>query len=206
MTVTDPTQMFHMALDDAGIPIDGVGIVDPNEENPPGGHIVTRDDGLVVNIGYRPEATPEQITEGDNIVMTLDISPKRVRTAWDILADISALSNKQKDNIATDLKAGNSAKIKSLGPPYEGIMMALDWAAITGTVIQTRDAYCRLAAMYTQQNIYYLETPAFDPTINISGWEVIPPADIRRFTVEMPRNLGAGAPGPGLPGPAPRPG
>jgi hypothetical protein len=179
MVLDEPTQMFHLALTDAEIPIGGVATLHPAEEYPPDRHIVVRDDGLVVDISYLPEATPEQIVEGNDIVMTLDVTPRRVRTAWAIYADIAALSNKQKDNIAADLKADDGAKIKSFGPPYDGIMLALEWAAVTGTVIQTRDAYARIAALYTQQNIYYLDTPDFDSTITIPGAEFIPPEQVR---------------------------
>jgi hypothetical protein len=189
MTITDPAQMFHLALTDAGIPIDGVALLSitasrPGVDDPIEPHVIIRSDGLIVQIIYRPEATPEQIVEGNDIVMNLDVSPKRVRPLWDIYTDVAALSNNQKGKISDDLKASNNAKIKSLGPPYDGIMMALDWAVTAGTAIQTRDAYCRLASLYTQQNIYYLETPAFDPSINILGWEVIPSASV---AVSKPR-------------------
>lgn len=192
--LTNPAEMFHLALDNAGIPVDGVGLPHPEEEFHPDWHIVTRDDGMVVHITYRPEATPDQIVEGDDIAMTLDLSPRRVRSAWDIFADISALSNNQKTAISNDLKASSNAKIKSLSPPHDGVMMALDWAATTGTVIQTRDAYCRIAALYVQQNIHYLEQPAFDPTINIPGWEVIPAAQLAKY-----QRPGVETPGPWLP-------
>jgi hypothetical protein len=179
LTLEEPVQMFHMALTNDGIPINGVATLDPAEEYPPEKHVVVRDDGLVVDISYLPEATPEQIVEGDQTVMTLDISPKRVRRLWDIYADIALLSSAQKDAIRDDIKADNGAKIKSFGPPYDGIMMALDWGTTIGNPTQTRDAYARIAAMYTQQNIYYLEQPDFAPTINILGWEFIEPVAAR---------------------------
>jgi hypothetical protein len=188
MVLDEPTQMFHLALTDAEIPIGGVATLHPAEEYPPDRHIVVRDDGLVVDISYLPEATPEQIVEGNDIVMTLDVTPRRVRTAWAIYADITALSTTQIEAIMADLKADDSAKIKGFGPPYDGIMMSLDWAATAmtvalpaapGTSPQVRDAYARIAALYTQQNIYYLDTPDFDSTITIPGAEIIPPGQAR---------------------------
>ena len=174
LVVTDAATMFHMALDNAGIPINGVGMPDPIGPFPPEWHMVMRPDGMAVHISYSDEATPDQIVQGDDIVMNLDVSPIQVRSIWAIYTDLTTLSNKQKDNIKDDLNANNDAKIGSIGPPHDGIMLVLDWAVTAGTLIQTRDAYCRIAAVYAQQNVHYLEQPAFDKTINISGWEVIP--------------------------------
>jgi hypothetical protein len=178
LVVTDPVIMFHQALVNAAIPIDGVGLLPPGEY-PPEWHIVTRPDALVVQIGYRPEATPAQITEGDNIVMTLDISPKRTRKAWDIYTDVRALPAAAQTAIWDDLRANNAAKIKSIGPPQDGSVLILHWCITSlggATAAEKNDASARMAALYTQQNVHYLEHPPFASTINVPGWEIIPPA------------------------------
>lgn len=188
-TLTDPSQMIHLAISNAGIPIDSVAnlnALQAGEEHPPDLHIVYRDDGLIIQVDYRPEATEAQIVQGDNIAKTLNVTPRRVRSPWAVLAEIVALTNNQRDAIAADLTANNRAKIKAFGPPYDAVMLALEWSANTGTVIQTRDAYSRIAALYVQQNIHYLEKPAFAPTVNIVGWEYIPPGEVVMFGAGPP--------------------
>jgi hypothetical protein len=177
--VTEPVQMLHMELDRFGIPIDSVGILIPGEEIHPEWHIVTRDDGILVRVGYLDEAIPAQTARGDHIIMTLDLSPRQVRSVWDIYEDIAALSESQLAAIYDDLQADNKAKIKSVGPPADAAVLALDWAtgAVTISPLESPmigDAYTRIAAIYTQHNVNYLDRPAFDPTISISGWEFIP--------------------------------
>jgi hypothetical protein len=174
--------MMDEALRAAGIPIDGVSILNTTgtaSGYPPEWHLVSRPDGLVVRIDYRPEATPPQVTQGDDIVRTLDVTLMRARPLWAIRADIAALSAAQWTNIWTDLYAAAPPVprkyLADYGPNASAIYV-FDWSLyVSGpTAAQQKAGQISLAALYTQDNPAYLKHPPFDSTINISGDEPVP--------------------------------
>jgi len=171
--------LFDQALRDAGIPIFGVaimndtGFVDPTW--PPEWEVVARRDNLVVRIDYN-NASAAQITQGNSIVFNLDVTWMQPRNVWTIYDDIKALTSAQQANINTDIMANNYARARALRPPQDGPALSLQWGSVLGTATapERRDTLLRIAAMVCQQEPTYLEHPAFDSSINISGDEPVP--------------------------------
>jgi hypothetical protein len=150
------------------------GFVDPDW--PIDWQVVTRADNLVVRIDYYG-ATEIQIAQGNDIVMTLDITKMRPRAMFDIYADIKALSAQKQAAIAADIGVNNYEKLKSMHPPQDAPVAVLHWCVTSlaaATQTERYDAYARIEAMYCQQFPDYLVHPVFDTSINIPGDEPVP--------------------------------
>jgi hypothetical protein len=172
--------LFDEALRAAGIPMAGVGILNTDADTagyPADWHLVVRPDGLVVRVDYLPEATAEQIAQGDDIVTTLDVTKMRPRAMFDIYGDIKALSAQKQAAIAADISANSYEKLKAMHPPQDAPVAVLHWCVTSlaaATQTERYDAYARIEAMYAQQFPDYLVGPAFDTSINIPGDEPVP--------------------------------
>jgi hypothetical protein len=172
--------MMDAALRDADIPLDGVAVLNTSgstEGYPADWHLVLRADNYVVRIDYHPAATPGDVITGDGIVRDLDLTLTRVRSMYDIYADIKALTPGQQAAIANDISADGYAKLKDMRPPQDAPVAVLHWCVTSlaaATQAERYDAYARISSMYCQQYPDYLMNPPFDPTIEISGDEPVP--------------------------------
>src|SRR5262252_3208950 len=110
-------QRLDKALSNNSIPHWGVADV-TGVVNPPG-HVVSRPDGIVVRIDYKPEATSAQITQGDNLAMTLTAGIRSARILADIYKDVAKLTAQQHTNVWADISATVPGKVprKYLGDP-----------------------------------------------------------------------------------------
>lgn len=97
------------------------------------------------------------------------------RPAHAIFAALSALTGPQKTAVWADLTGGSPAKWTSdRGPNAAAILMCVGiTVSLAGamTAAQLTDMKVRAVAAYVLDNPLYLVNPAFDPTINVPGWE-----------------------------------
>jgi hypothetical protein len=123
-----------------------------------------------------PPVPPADQATIDGLVAGWSWENWQPRALYSIFDDVNALTPGQRTNVQTDIGANQFAKVRSLRPPQDGAAMALHWAMkLNGaTAVERTDACMRLACLYAQQNPTYLEKPAFDPTINVPGNEVVP--------------------------------
>ena len=165
-------------------PIDGTAILDPAAPVQPGWHVVsngTTTPATPVRIDYRPEATAGQISQGDSVARTFDLTTdvRRPRPLWSIRADVQALSVGQFSNVWNNLSAPVSG-----GPPRKylseygvnaGPIFVFDWGLyVTGpTAAQVKAGQISLTALYVQDNPTYLCKPPWDTSINVPGDEPV---------------------------------
>jgi hypothetical protein len=169
-------------------PIDGVAILPAGEEIDPAWHLVTNDTlgtPTLIRIDYRPEATAQQITDGDAVAAAFDLNEgeRRPRSVFAIYADLtgaSGLTAAQADAVTADLGLGTlTGKWTQLRPPQDAPAAALRWAAVNlggATAAEKRQAAAWIVAMWMQQQVSYLVNPTFHPSLvglNIPGDELV---------------------------------
>jgi hypothetical protein len=163
------------AFASAGIPQSGLA-VGPTGSLAQYPHVVARSDGQDVGIIYN-NATPAQITQGDNLALTMQAGEFKPRRLADIYKDLQALTAAQHTNVWNDLSAAVPGDVprKYLADPGPNAasIFVMDWnvyqSGATGAKLTA--AQKDLIAMYVQDNPFYLKNPAFDSSINIDGWE-----------------------------------
>jgi hypothetical protein len=176
--MSDFVSRLHTNLNIQNIPHSSCAELDPNStaaDWPTGWHVVTRSDGIKVRIDYDASATGAQITQGDNIAMTMTPGAFVQRMLNSLYQDIQGLTAAQHTNIWNDLSAAvpGQAPRKYLldtGPNAASIFV-MDWViyVLRPTAAQLTAAQTNLIAQYTQDNPWYLVNPSFDTSINIPG-------------------------------------
>jgi len=114
-----------------------------------------------------PPGTPQSIQDqGNAIAATWPTTLYRNRMLWNLWSQLNGLSTKQQNNITADLQTGSPPK--QFAVEQENTSAAFSsWQASSGATMTS-------AAFYVQDNPTYLINPAFDPTINVPGWEPVP--------------------------------
>jgi len=165
-------------------PIHGCALLTPGAAVDPSWHVVsnaTTTPATPVRIDYRPEATAGQISQGDSVATTFDltVNVRRPRPLWSIRGDVQALSVGQFSNVWNDLSAPVSG-----GPPRKyltdygtnaGTIFVYDHViyVVQGTAAQVKAGQISLTACFSQDNPTYLVHPPWDTSINIPGDEPV---------------------------------
>lgn len=112
-----------------------------------------------------------QETQMNATVAAWDPRPRAKRPIYLIYNDLSALTTTQQNNAWADISSGSPIKYLLDAGPNAAAIGVIDWvvrkSGATGAALL--DARLRGVAMYVQDNVSYLVTPAFDPTINVAG-------------------------------------
>ena len=126
-------------------------------------------------VTYLPEATPEQIAEGNAIAAAFDGEPMRYRTLHAIYLDVNALPGPAKTAIAADLFGGTPPKALLDRGPNVASVFVMGWAIDSVTITQADRDRARLLAIvfYVQDNAYYLDHPDFATQAVLLGVEPI---------------------------------
>lgn len=133
-------------------------------------------DGLVRLVWRSGQPTAGQIAQADAIVQAHDGRPRRARLPEDIVDALKALTTAQKNAVWADITAGGAAAKWRVhrGPHTSLICTQHSLATATGTsAADVLDAKIHGVAYYCLDNPTYLVNPAFDPSINVPGDEVI---------------------------------
>lgn len=128
-------------------------------------------------VHYPPDATEEQKAQGDALATDWPPDTYQSRTLYAIRDDILALTPAQQDNIIADLWSGTPEKILlhqgSNCSPIFAVFFSLGNGAFAATPERLGRIYA--SALYVQERPVYLINPGFDPSINVPGWEPVPP-------------------------------
>lgn len=125
---------------------------------------------------YSRALTGPETTTANGIIANAIYQVRRPRTLLAIYNDLQALSTTQKNNVWTALIAGTPQLWATDTGPNAAALAAIQWGGTVASGIPAAsitEAKIRGAMMYVQDNPRWLEHPTFDPTINISGDEVV---------------------------------
>src|SRR5262245_60897457 len=129
-------------------------------------------------VQYDPSATQAQRDQGDAIAAAFDGQNRKYRLLYKIYQSIQPLTQAQKDRVWADLSAADSVAgvprkyLSTAGVNAGPVFNADDPANDTGLpAARQTAARLRIMAFFVQDNCFYLNQPAFDPTINILGIE-----------------------------------
>ena len=130
----------------------------------------------IEDVAGQTPLTPAQRAAAQAAAEALNPAPRRARRLIDIRADLNALSPAQKNAIWTDLNAGSPPRYALDTGPHAGALFVLQYVATVTALLaaEINEAKLRAATLYVADVPHYLERPAFDPSINVSGSEPIP--------------------------------
>jgi len=124
---------------------------------------------------YAPDATPEEIAKGDDICATWPNTDYEARPLWDIKTQLQQLPYDQLQSIFDDLWQGQPPKLLQAESIHMPGMFALYcvWQFTNTGAVDADSARIYGTAMYAQDNPIYLINPAFNPIIDVPGWQPI---------------------------------
>jgi len=122
--------------------------------------------GSTFTVQYAANATPGQITQGNQIASTWPTTAYRSRLLWDIWQQLNALTTKQQNSITADLQTGS--------PPKQFVMEQSNTSSAFSSWQVSSGASMTSAAFYIQDNPLAYVNPPIDPSINVPGWEPVP--------------------------------
>jgi len=130
-------------------------------------------------ITFDPSATQAQKDQANAIAAAFDGKDRVFRDLSDIRGSLQALSTGQFGNVWNDLSAAAGAvprKYLTDTGPNVGAIFCYDHViyVVGGTAVQIRAGQLSLAALYVQDNAYYLDQPAFDTSISVLGVKPAP--------------------------------
>lgn len=140
------------------------------------------DEGETIFVITNRELTPAEVTTLDGLVAAHDGRPRKTRRLYDIYTDLNPaapspkITAAQLNTVWTDLTSGTPPKLSlDVGMNAASIfVMHFLGATVAGlTTAEKNEAKRRAIAFYCQDNVNYLVNPAFDPSINIPGDEVV---------------------------------
>ena len=130
----------------------------------PSGQIV-----VVSGLGAADQSKANQVIQGLNPLA--DMNP---RTRWEIMQGVMTLSADQLSRAWQDLANGYPDKLQ-LDQSKDAVVLDLvDWLSKSGTAFDAAhldELKQRAISYYTVNYPYYLMKPAFDPTIDVNGYE-----------------------------------
>jgi len=125
-------------------------------------------------VHYPPDATPDQIAQGDAIAATWPNTDYITRLCWDILQDLQQMQPEWQQQIFNDLWAAQwPPKIaQTEGANFPGIWsLYCTWVTVTTTPAEADQARLYGTALYIQDWPAYLMNPTFNPQIYLPGVE-----------------------------------
>src|SRR5262245_22712952 len=127
-------------------------------------------------VTYDPSATQAQKDQGNSIAAAFDGQNRKYRLLYKIYQALQGLTQTQRDKIWANLSSADSVAgvprkyLSTAGVNAGPIFNADDPANDTSLpAARQQAARQRIEAFYVQDNPYYLDAPAFDPTITILG-------------------------------------
>lgn len=120
-------------------------------------------------------ATQAQIAAAQNFIDGFAWKDYQPVPLHALIGSLTALTSTQKKNISTDLFSGNPLKVLLDSGPNAAAIFAVYYSTQTATLSSADKNLAELfaAAMYVQDNPFYLVNPSFDPTINVPGWQAV---------------------------------
>ena len=138
---------------------------------------ITNRNPLIVTIRNVPGQTPltaMQRTTAKAAAEAVNPAAMKVRLLVSIRNDLTALTVAQKTAVWDDLTSGTPPKFAAVKSENTAAMFVLKFLTEVPSLASgdITAAKMHLAALYVQDVPFYLEQPAFAPTVNISGLEL----------------------------------